>query len=413
MFHIRCVGALVLTLVATDVAFAARAFDLDHPRLRQAVATWQAVTAQADGAGAWPDPVLGVAWLPAPVETRLGPQQITVGLRQRLPWPGRRERAVEVAVRRADAAWAHVQRVWLDVERDVARADHAWWRVERTHAVVREAVDLLDVLEDVVDTRYRVGDASRGELLRLEMRRAQLEDRLRSLEFQRAVAQEDLARALGRDDASSLPAPTAPVLGVLEDETLLRERLRRHPAWRAVDARRDAARAEVARERRSVWPDPTLSVDWIVVGAREDADVEDEGADAVRIGLQWPLPLSRASRGAAVDRAAAGVRETDATARDVALDLHARFVRAFHGAHDARRRVTLFDERLVPTARDALDATLIAYEQGRAGFADLVDAESTRLDLELGRIDAIVAAADATVTLRALVPAELPTEVVR
>lgn len=50
---------------------------------------------------------------------------------------------------------------------------------------------------------------------------------------------------------------------------------------------------------------------------------------------------------------------------------------------DARRRVELYRDTLIPRAEESLEASLGGFEQGRSDFLDLVDTQRTLLEFQL------------------------------
>jgi outer membrane protein TolC len=53
------------------------------------------------------------------------------------------------------------------------------------------------------------------------------------------------------------------------------------------------------------------------------------------------------------------------------------------GYRDALRKMDLYGDALVPKGRQSLGASLAAYETGKTGFLDLVDAERLLLEFQL------------------------------
>jgi outer membrane protein TolC len=84
------------------------------------------------------------------------------------------------------------------------------------------------------------------------------------------------------------------------------------------------------------------------------------------------------------------VREAKARRRPAALqrsDLMNRFqaeaATALFRLRDAERQIDLYQDTLLPKARESLNTTQSAYSSGNATFTDLVDAQRVLLSFEL------------------------------
>jgi len=85
-------------------------------------------------------------------------------------------------------------------------------------------------------------------------------------------------------------------------------------------------------------------------------------------------------------------REREALARHLAA-LEARTERenalagevsmALYDYEDAQRKISLYERKLIPKAKETLAAYEAAFRTGTAGFLDLIDAERVLLEFEL------------------------------
>jgi outer membrane protein, heavy metal efflux system len=126
---------------------------------------------------------------------------------------------------------------------------------------------------------------------------------------------------------------------------------------------------------REYYPDLTLSGTY----SSMFMDIEHQ----FMVGIEFPIPLARTSRGGAVDEASAeaagarsGVaREIDAIRREVDV-ARLRVVEAIHIVH-------LYRARLIPVARQQIAAARSAYQTGASDFQALISAERNLREVEL------------------------------
>lgn len=375
-------GSLAGASLSSPEALAERALQA-HPDLAAASARLAAARAEADVAGALPDPMLGVEYMHGMPGATHGDHESGLGLmaRQELPLPGvlyARRQAAQAGLVVVQAEQAEVQAAL------VAELHATWWTLALVRArreVDQSALDRLGELEAVVRARYETGEAGASALVRVDLLREQLALELRMLDVDEAELLAALARAAAVEALEvRTEAPQAlPVAGTPEDWLTRAEQARPALAARAAEA--EAMRSMAHAARTEGWTMPTVfaGLETGMGGAGE----------LYRVGVELPLALSsgrvgRAMEGAALQRAA----QAEAMRRALVDELRAELSAAHAAWTVAAERAQALQDRLLPQAERALTATLSDYRVGRAPFADLVDAELALLDLERMRLQA-------------------------
>lgn len=370
------------------------------PRVEAAYQRWRAAAARLPQAGALPDPHLTAGVFVNEIETRTGPQQGRLGLRQAVPWPGTLAGRRDAASRSALAAWRRYESVRLDVAADVRTAVHELAHLDASIAIAASTLELVRSFEDVVRARYRVGAGSHPELVRAQVELGRIEDRLRRLEALRPALAAELNALLDRDASAALPAfdELAARRADAVPADLAAEARRSNRELLALDEESEARREEADLARLDGRPDLVFGVDWILVGDAADPSITESGDDAFLLSVGVSLPLWRERYDAGVREALAGrlavARERDAAGDRIAAAIERRWFEHV----DADRRVRLYDRTLVPKAETGLRATLAAYRAADARFLDLLDAERTLLEFRLvaarARADRAIALAE-------------------
>jgi len=366
-----------------------------HPGLQAAAAGHEAAESRVRQAGSLPDPVFMWGEMIEPVETRVGPQQRVLSLQQPIPWPGTLGAREDAAGSLAEVAAAgeRVTAVWITAEVRRAWARAAW--LAESRGVIQRQLVLVQSLEIAARASYEAGQGGYGDLLQAQVTMARLEDRLRSLDDETVAARARLNVALGRDPIALLTLPSrlpeaSPV--VFPDTVTV------HPRLAALDHRATSAHHEATAARRAGMPGFTLGVDWIQVGDARVDGVPDSGKDAVVAKVGVSLPLWRGKHDGAADAAEATARAVLADRRAQEQILAAQTTVAEVALRDAQRRRDLHLNELLPRARQAHDTVLAAYRAEGAGFAEVLVAQRTLLELEnsllAARRDLLVAEAD-------------------
>jgi len=278
---------------------------------------------------------------------------------------------------------AEVRRAWT----------RAAWLAE-IRSVSRRQLALLRSLLASVRAGYEAGTGRYGDLLQLQLEEARLHDRLLAFDDDETALRARLNAALGRDPADPLVLPA----GLPEPPVTSAASVAGHPRLMALGHRAEGARLAARIAQREARPGFTLGLDWIQVGEARMDGVEDSGRDAVvaRLGLSLPLWRGKheGARQAAVARAGALTAERTAWRQALA----ARLAAAEAALRDAGRRRDLHRDDLLPRAHRVYEAVLAAYRADGTGFADVLAAQRTLLELEqsllAARRDLLLAAAD-------------------
>jgi len=388
----RILAATALILAATH-ARVDSAVDLDaliaaslehHPAIAAAEARWRSAEAGARGAGRLPDLQINAGYFVEEVETRVGPQRARVGVRQRIPWFGELGVAREMASLAGGAARDEYAAARLTVVRELKSALAEIWFLEQGGEIVDEQLALLDQVERVTQSRYRSGEASHAQLLRVQVERSRVAERRDELRDAMRPAERRLAAARGlkRSEGHEAPErlPTTPDAETFQADAFAA--LAGSPSLRGLAARQERAERGVELARKGGAPDFILGLDYIATDPASMEGVAGSGKDPLVLSVGFSVPLWR-DHGAAVTEAAARARAGEAALYSETLDLEARLERALFDYRGALRRAELHREELLPAARETAAVSREAYRAGRAGFEDLIETHRLLLELEL------------------------------
>ena len=372
-----------------------------NPKVAVAESKARRMAARVPQARALDDPMLTVMPIGDMAETAAGQVGATVGLSQKLPLPQKLNARAEAAREETRAALAEVERVKLAVAAEARQAFWRYWYADRALDVTRQSRDLLANLRQAATAQLRAGRAGQADVLRAATELAALDNQLIDLELDREIAAAALNRLLDRSTDAPLPDPPdvdAEAVDVELDE-LLAAAEQANPRIAARAAEIDAARQRLRLARLNDWPDLTVMANYGFVD-NDGLAVMANGDDQWSLGFGINLPIWRDKRRAEVREQLAAVL---ASQHQLASDLNdvAFEVREAAAEVEAQRRlVELFDETVIPQARQTVDATGAAYRAGNADFLAYVDAWRRLLDFELAQRRATSAQGRAKADLR-------------
>ena len=372
-------GAQHLARAAVVEAVLAR-----NPDVEAARRAWRAAVARVPQATALEDPMLSyeIAPLSASGDGSFG-QRVELG--QRLPFPGKRRLAGEVALAEAEAAGGGLDQVRLDLALMASNLHDDLYVAAHAIDVNHHHKELLEQLKESAAAQYTAGRASQQDPLQAEVALLRLEEDAFLLEAEQSALVAQLNGLLHRPPDAPLPPPEIELADLRDapepPAALEREALTNRPELRAKAAIVRGARASIGAARREYYPDLEL------MGSYDSMWDTQEHRWMVGIGLNIPLQMGR--RRAAVDRAEADwarARSEDEGVRD---RIRVEVAQAEARARGAAQVVRLIESRLLPAARDQVDAALAGFRAGQNPFAAVVEAEKNLREVELMRHQAL------------------------
>lgn len=402
--------------VATDGVLALPALireaELHSPRLAAAYTRWRAAVSGISVSTALPDAQFSYTYFIRSIETRLGPIEHRFMLEQMVPNPGKLVARQEAAAGNARAMRANFEAARLGLREQLLTAYADLQALDSRIAVVERMAEVLRDIESVIEARVTANLAPQSALLRVQVEAERLESDARTLERRRpaliasleAITGISLPQAARVEPVPEGAAPALPRTAALLAHTL------GHPSLDAEFAKLAIASARV-NEAGWMWvPDFMFGVEYQVIGSPDvpaamRPDEAGEDAIAVRAGISIPWQVHvNAARGNAA-------RAEEQAARFMAeqqrLDLTARLAAQEFSYADAARLIELFDETVLPKARQTLELIRGDFTADRATLTDVLDAERSLLAAELSLVNARADLLKARAKIQSLIARDL------
>ncbi len=396
----------------SDVGAYIRYALLNNPGVEAAFQNYIAAMERLPQVTALPDPRFSYRYYIQEVETRVGPQEHALGLSQTFPWFGKLDLQGEVATSAAEAVRERFEAKKDTLVAEVVDAYLEYYHLGRAIAIVQGNRDLVQHLERVARTRYGAGAANHPDVIRAQVELGTLENRLASLKDRAGPFVARLNAALNRPPTTAIPFPAAALIVPLAatDADVLAWLASSNPELRALQHEVESARTAAARAEKDFYPDLTLGVDYIDTGGARMGGVSGSGDDSVVAGLSFNIPLARGKYRAAVREAEARRLSAALQRGDLMNKFQAEAATALFRLRDAERQIDLYQDTLLPKARESLNTTQSAYSSGNATFTDLVDAQRVLLSFELSYERSLTDHGQWRAALERLVGRDLPAE---
>ena len=329
-------------------------------------------------AGALPDPVLRVELMninnygndaaPSLLPWKVGETKYT--LMQSLPLWGKRDLRRDAAAADAKQAEARSDATWAELAARIKTAYAEYYRAAGNQRLAGEVLGLMARLEQVAQARYAGGLVGQPDAIRAQLEQTSMRAELISLESEKRQLRARLNGLLARDGAAALAEPEAlrplPALSTADAASLAERARERNPQILAELARLSAAQKNRELTQRNRYPDLQVGVSPSQMGSR----ITTWG-----VMFEMSIPLQQESRRGQEREADAMVAAARSRAEAVSNQLLGELGVNLAGLDAARRTEALVKNQLLPQSQLTLQSALAAYENGKADFAMLLDAQ--------------------------------------
>jgi len=348
----------------------------------------QAASARADAAGMgaastrqWEDPVANIGVI-APASRGQPASQtgdITYGFTQNLPLFGKPELMRRVAAANATGAHLAADYETQKLRRDIVAALNDLALSNRALEIGEQDLSWLDATLAAVDHRYRVGQSSQVEWLKIQTERAKAADEIKTLRLEREHGEVELNRLLNRD--LHAPWPTVEISsiqpGLAYTPKLVAAAVAAEPQLKVLNQQTTAAQAAADLTRRMRLPQIGIGVEAYQYSG--DGGIRG-GTLTVNFSLPW-LNGHRYDSDWHRDRAL--VRASALDAKDYELTIREDLHHAIVDLDAARRQALLYRDEIIPLTEQTLASARAAWAANLGLFQDVLDARRMLLDDQL------------------------------
>ncbi|QDV78330.1 TolC family protein [Botrimarina mediterranea] len=368
-----------------------------HPRVRAARARVAAASNRAPQVTSLEDPTLTNTFYPIAdnaIQTAGGRVGDTLAVSQKYPWPAKRWTKGAIADRETQMAAAKLAQVELEIEEMVRLAYYELWFADRAIAITNDNREIAAELVKLAEARNAAG-GSQQDILRAQLQLDNLDDRLIGLRRQKAIAQADLAALIQQPNSTGIE-PTAEIeiaevpqrldalfAAAQECSPRLRER-----QW-AVSRDRQKQRLAALNTR----PDFMLGAGWQSISESAALSPVANGHDNISFMVGVTLPIWRDRINASIREASADVAASAREFDDAQDDTFRQIRRLTEQAYAADEQLSLYNDRILPRSRRALQLSAADYRGKLVDFGEVASGftEVLMFELQVARAKATLA----------------------
>lgn len=359
-----------------------------NPEIVVAARRVAAAEAHIPGAGALPDPVAMYRGWSVPLRQPWNFNQAQNMFSIGQDFPGRGKRALRTSVARSDVdvAKAQLDQVRLQVQVRVRKAfddlllTNEELKIHTEHeALARQAIEAARI-------KYAVGKVSQQDILKAQVALTALAEHMIRFERDAGVARAQLNTLMGRsvDAPLNVRGDFAVPADLPSTQALETIAIKSRPDLLAAQAAARRSHQEQALAGKRYTPDFSVAAGYMLMptGSNFRNNYMIEGT----MTLPW---LNHRKNDADIAEATARATEQDAEYAELRVEAFGQIQEALVEAQAAQRFAGLYQDQLRPQAKATLQSSVIAYENDKTDFLDLLNSQMAVIDIDLAWIQAV------------------------
>ncbi len=299
---------------------------------------------------------------------------------QMIPFPTKLFLRGLVAAKEADMAYENYKEEERDLIWHIEQPFYELFVTRKTKEALSESQKLLDQLLQTVKARYESNQSSQADVLKTQIELSKISIELFDLDQGIHLKEAHFSHTLNESLATSyevLDEKTRPTLSLSLPE-LEKEALEKRPELQSFQVAIDRAKASRALAQTEWLPDITARYE-----KRDFRDSEMPDEHDTFIGVTVPVfSLLKGIGGtwkSAGDEVAAAEALYTKMKNETLLSVH----EAYSKVRSAENALEIYEQSILPQARQQVELALASYEAGKSDFLNLIDAHRTLRDTEI------------------------------
>lgn len=301
---------------------------------------------------------------------------IGIGASQEIPYPGKRSLRAQVGKREADTRRADIESVRRDVIEKIKTVYFQLAYLQQTLAILERNNDLLNEMQQIAESHYRVGHGNQQEVLKAQLQHTKILQEITMHHREAGQLQAQLKQLSNRSQDSpdieterltprSLTYSVSDLLKTVRDQ---------NPTIQFRQAMLNKAQAEVDVAKKEFRPDFNLQYMY------ENNDRKFRDYYVFTFGINLP---NRSRRKAELAEAEANRQQAS---KQLEAELQQRLAdvqQVYVTAQTSAEQLNIYSQGLAPQSEATFHSALAAYQANRQDFQTLMSSFLDVLNLQL------------------------------
>jgi len=334
-----------------------------------------------------PNTEIGVGYFVSEPETRTGAQRFKLSAKQMIPWFGSITARENYVSSLASAKYEDILIAKRKLIVSVSQSYYNLVAIQQKQEVLKENRKLLKTYESLALSAVETGKATAVSVLKLQIRKNELEQLIQVLEQQYLAEQTGFNKLLNRDKKNVVNVVIALKISS-EGELINAMDLKVHPELTKYDKLYQSVTQSELLNQKESNPMLGFGMDYIAVSKRLDMSFGDNGKDIVMPMLSMSIPIfnkkysSRSKQNQFKQQEIIFQKQERLNLLETVLD------KAIKNRISAKITYNT-QTKNIQRAKDAEHLLISSYETGIIDFNDVLDIQELQLKFQMTQIESI------------------------
>ncbi len=362
--------------------------------VQEAYYRWQASLEDISVVKKLPNPSLSVGYFLESVETAVGSQEYKIGIMQKFPLFRKLKTASLAKSSQADALKQSYFQTRANVSAKIKSLYYDVYYLERAISITQQNVHLLKNWEKVIQTKYQTAQAGHPDVIKTQIELIKLQNVLESLTARKDPLLQEFRAVLNDYSIAKVDMPDTLQVELMAEskESVLQMIQNKNHTLLAAEHSVSSSGNLLKRAKLNYLPDFGIGLDYIGTGEKEmeGVPVSDSGKDPLVFKVSLDIPIWVGKNATQVS--AARYRKTAEENKLVGKrhSIIAEVKNVMYKMDDAKRKIELYNNKLIPKSLESLGASEKAYISDNADLITLIDAQRLLLRFKLEYENAVV-----------------------
>ena len=388
MFSLTGITQVTQETLDTYLNFAAE----NNPGLKSKFNDYMAAMEKVPQVGTLPDPQFAFGYFINPVETRLGPQKATFGLKQAFPWFGLLSAKEDIVTEMAKTKYEIFENSKSNLYFEVKTAYYNYYFMEKAIQITKDNIEILRIFKNLSLVKIENGNASIVDELRVELELNDLENQLALFVDSKKVFLTKFNNLLNRDSYEAIEAPQELWQDELpyENIILLDSIYSNNHEIKSIDHKLNAFMNQEVAAKKEGMPKFNIGINYVVVGENPNSSDPNNGKDALLFpSIGVTIPIYRKKYKGMIKEAQYLRNSEIAKKEDKRKTLNTVFENTYKDFSDSKRRIYL-NKKQSDIAKKVLDVLITSYSTNSKDFEEVLRIERQLLRYKLAQQKAII-----------------------
>jgi len=359
----------------------------NNPEIRKFELQYKIASEKVNEVNTLPNSEIGVGYFVSEPETRTGAQRFKISAKQMIPWFGTITARENYVSSLADATYEEIVIAKRKLVMSVSQSYYNLYANKAKQKVLVQNIELLKTYETMALTFVEVGKASVVDVLRLQMRKNEINQSKQVLEQEFLAEQTVFNKLLNRD--KSIEIEVVNILTIpLENNVNYSESLNLHPELIKYDKLfKSIGQSELLSQKESS-PMFGFGVDYISVSERPNMTFSDNGKDILMPMVSLSIPIFNKKFKSRTKQNELKQQEISAQKQERLNKLETDLNKAINNRISARISYDT-QTKNIKQAKDAEEILIKSYETGTIDFNDVLDIQELQLKFQINQMESI------------------------